>query len=106
MVLAIMSVGAGLVVFNRHAEPVASDTDVITRARRTAVARAERLSLVVDADGVWELRSSRGEVLERGRDAGESTDLQIDPLGSCSASVSRPRKTFDPLTCSWQAGTR
>lgn len=114
IVLVIMSVGAGLVVFNRSVVGVAPDDDVLTRARRTAVARAERLSLVVGPDGAWELRSLRGEVLERGRHAGGATDVavdvgsdvQIDPLGSCSAAVSRTSQTFNPLTCSWQAGVR
>ena len=105
IVLVIMGVGAGLVVFNRGVDRVASETDVITRARRTAVARAERLSLMVGADGEWELRTSRGDVLERGRNAGVSTELQIDQLGSCSAGVARATSSINPLTCTWQAGT-
>jgi len=83
-----------------------SAQDVVNLARRTAVNRAQTLSLTLGRDGAWSLDEpgALGRPLATGSVAPRagSVRLAISPIGVCipEESSDAESSTIDPVTCS------
>lgn len=83
----------------RAPAPVDPVADVVARARRLAVARAEPLTLSVLADGRWRVESARGAgALAEGRLPApqRAASISLSPLGAC---VPAAGGDWDPTRC-------
>jgi prepilin-type N-terminal cleavage/methylation domain-containing protein len=111
VVLVIMGLAAGVVPVAWRvpgpATATASWPDVVTTARRLALARGRPLDLQIDADGRWLILAvPAGDTLRVGRGPEHPTPwsaarLRVDALGVCRPLVppSGERYLFDMAAC-------
>lgn len=101
----VLAVTVPRFVRGRTASPE-SPQQVVTRARRTAIERAQSLSLIIEPNGNWELSeaSLSGRVLAQGVTIHSPSIVQVNvtPSGICvpndeSGSVS---VSVNPVSCS------